>query len=111
MRYNNYTNGGIIMKYKLLQIKDVENCSYMFSNFNFAKQKGFSLKNYEVVYEGEVEDVDVENMLEKLFALFNIFRPEDFKGRSMSVSDVVQLGENYYYTDIYCFKKITEFCL
>lgn len=98
------------MKYKLLQIKDVENCSYVFSGFKFAQQKGFSLQDYEVVYEGEVEDVDVENMLEKLFTLFNIFRPEDFEGRSMSVSDVVELEENYYYTDIYGFKKITDLC-
>lgn len=98
------------MKYKLLQVKDVENCSYVFSGFKFAQQKGFSLNDYEVVYEGEVEDEDVENMLENLFTLFNIFHPEDFEGRSMSVSDVVELGENYYYTDIYGFKKITEFC-
>lgn len=98
------------MKYKLLQVKDVENCSYVFSGFKFAQQKGFSLNDYEVVYEGEVEDVDVETMLEKLFTLFNIFHPEDFEGRSMSVSDVVKLGEDYYYTDIYGFKKITEFC-
>jgi hypothetical protein len=98
------------MKYKLLQVKDVENCSYVFSGFKFAQQKGFSLNDYEVVYEGEVEDEDVENMLEKLFTLFNIFHPEDFEGRSMSVSDVVKLGEDYYYTDIYSFKKITEFC-
>lgn len=98
------------MKYKLLQVKDWEHNPYVFRGFNIAQQKGFSLNDYEIVYEGEVEDVDVETMLEKLFTLFNIFHPEDFEGRSMSVSDVVELGEDYYYTDIYGFKKITEFC-
>lgn len=102
------------MRYRLLQIKDVENCSYVFSGFNFAQKHGLSLKDYEVVYEGEVEGEEVETTLEKLFTLFNIFHPEDFEGRSMSVSDIVQLDREtyceYYYTDTFGFKKITEFC-
>lgn len=98
------------MKFKLLQIKDWEHNPYVFRGFNTAQQKGFSLNDYEVVYEGEVEDVDAETMLEKLFALFNIFHPEDFEGRSMSVSDIIELGEDYYYTDSYGFKKITDLC-
>jgi hypothetical protein len=99
------------MKYKLYQIKDVENCSYIFSGFNFAqKDKKFSLNDYEVVYEGEIEDYSIEYTLEKLFDMFNIFYPEDFKGRSMSVSDVVELEGEFYYCDHIGFKKITDFC-
>jgi hypothetical protein len=99
------------MKYKLYQIKDVENCSYIFSGFNFAqKDKKFSLNDYEVVYEGEIEDYSIEYTLEKLFDMFNIFYPEDFKGRSMSVSDVVELEGVYYYCDHIGFKKITDKC-
>lgn len=98
------------MKYKFLQIKDVENCSYVFSSFNFARQKGFSLYDYEVVYEGVIEDYSLEYTLEKLFEIFNTFPPEGFEGRSMSVSDVVELEGVYYYCDHIGFKKITEFC-
>lgn len=96
------------MKYKLLQIKDIENCSYMFSSFNFAQQKGFSLHDYEIVYEGEIEDYSIEYTLEKLFEIFNTFPPEDFRGHSMSVSDVVELNGVYYYCDHVGFKKITD---
>lgn len=98
------------MKYKLLQIKDVENCSYVFSSFNFAQQKGLSLTDYEVVYEGTIEDYSIEYTLEKLFEIFNMYHPEDFEGRSMSVSDVVELEGVYYYCDHIGFKKITKFC-
>lgn len=98
------------MKYKLLQIKDWEQNPYVFREFSVAKQEGFSLKDYKVVYEGEVEEVDAETMLEKLFTLFNIFHPEDFEGWAMSVSDVVELNGVYYYCDHVGFKKITDKC-
>jgi hypothetical protein len=98
------------MKYKLLQIKDTENCSYLFSSFNFAQQKGFSIYDYEAIYEGEIEDYSIEYTLEKLFDIFNMYHPEDFRGHSMSVSDVVELNGEYYYCEHIGFKKITVFC-
>ena len=39
------------MKYKIKQIKDVENCEYAFRHFNLVKDK-IDLNDYEVVYEG-----------------------------------------------------------
>lgn len=99
------------MRYKLFQIKDVENCPYVFSSFNFAqKDNKFSLKDYEVVYSGEIDNYNIEYTLEKLFEIFNIYQPEDFRGRSMSVSDVVMLDRGTYVEHYYCdhigFKKI-----
>jgi hypothetical protein len=73
-----------------------------------------NITQHEVVYEDEVGSVDDEDTLESLFYIFNNDYPEDFKGRSMSVSDIVQLDREtyceYYYTDIYGFKKITDKC-
>jgi hypothetical protein len=92
-----------MVKFKLLQIRDIDNCRYSFLGFNTARQMGFSLNDYDVVYEGFVDD---EDALESLFYIFNADRPEDFKGRSMSVSDVVELDGKYYYTDILGFKEI-----
>lgn len=37
--------------------------------------------------------------LEAIFQKFNIDRPEDFKGHSLSVSDVVVVGGDAYYVD------------
>ena len=90
------------MKYKIKQIKDIENCEYAFRHFNWVKDK-IDLKDYEVVYEGELDypkmpdELEDLFVLEELFDMFNVRRPEDFKGRSMSVSDIVEVdGDNYY---------------
>lgn len=91
------------MKYKLLQIKDWQNNPYVFRGFSTAQKYGFSLADYEVVYEGELEG---DNILEQLFNMFNIARPEDYKGRSMSISDVVEIEGKYYYCDPIGFKEI-----
>lgn len=86
------------MKYKIKQIRDLRNCDYSFEWWDWAKDK-FDLADYDVVYEGDI--VPSENgptaTLDELFEIFNIRRPEDFKGHSLSVSDVVELdGANYY---------------
>ena len=84
------------MKYKIKQIKDAENCEYAFRRYNWVKDK-LNLKDYEVVYEGELGGQEMPNALEELFDIFNVRRPEDFKGRSMAVSDIVEVeGKNYY---------------
>ena len=84
------------MKYKIKQIKDIGNCEYAFRHYNWCKEK-INLDDYEVVYEGELYYPEMPNALEELFEIFNIRRPEDFKGRSMSVSDIVEVdGKNYY---------------
>ena len=84
------------MKYKIKQIKDVENCAYAFKHYEWAKNV-IDLKDYEVTYEGELDYPEMPNALEELFKIFNIKIPEDFKGRSMSISDVVEIdGKNYY---------------
>lgn len=44
---------------------------------------------YDVVFEGEVDCTD----LEEVYRLFNLTRPEGFKGRAMSVSDIVEVDE------------------
>ena len=84
------------MKYKIKQIKDAENCEYTFEHYNWCKDK-ISLDDYEVVYEGELDYPEMPDALEELFDIFNIRRPNDFEGHSMSVSDIVEVdGKNYY---------------
>ena len=94
------------MKYKLLQIKDWENNPYVFRGFSTAQKYGFSLADYEVVYEGELEEYDAEYALELLFSYFNLNFAKDYKGRSMSISDVVEIEGKYYYCDPIGFKEI-----
>ena len=84
------------MKYKIKQIKDVENCAYAFKRYEWAKNV-HDLNDYEVNYEGKLDCSEVPNALEELFEIFNVKRPKDFERRSMSISDVVEIdGKNYY---------------
>ena len=84
------------MKYKIKQIKDAENCEYYLRHYNWVKDK-IDLKDYEVTYEGELDYPEMPDALEELFDIFNVRHPNDFKGRSMAVSDIVEVdGENYY---------------
>jgi len=63
---------------------------------------------YDYVFDGEV--LRVEN-LEQVFEVFNLSNPEGYHGRSLSVSDVVEVksvsGEsNYFYYDSVGFHKV-----
>jgi hypothetical protein len=62
---------------------------------------------YNVVYSGEVEAGDsVEDTLEGLYMTFNVNHPSDFRGHSLSMSDVIELDGKFYYCDSFGFKNI-----
>lgn len=62
---------------------------------------------YECVYDGEL---NITN-LEEAYYIFNMAHPEGYRGRSMSISDVVEVhnsnvGSVFYYCDSIGFKRI-----
>ena len=63
-----------------------------------------------MVYTAPLEE---GTSLEDIFTQFNIDRPEDFRGHSLSVSDVVVLhqnGENTcHFVDSFGYKEVPEF--
>ena len=66
--------------------------------------------NYELVYSAPLAP---ETSLEDIYTRFNIDHPKDFKGHSLSVSDVVVLHQNGQDTAHYCdsvgFQQVPEF--
>lgn len=77
-----------------------------------------NVADYDLVYSGKLSEIDVsaENkneILESIFTKFNTDRPEDFKGHSLSVSDVVVLHKDdtdtAHYVDIAGFSDVPEF--
>lgn len=73
------------------------------------KTCGFSMWEYNLVWEDEVEYVDgavEEAILDFLFTTFNIAHPKNYHGRSMSTSDVVELDGTKYYCDSFGWVKI-----
>ncbi len=70
--------------------------------------------NYDKIYEGDLSAVNargdtVGDKLEAVFVKFNLDRPEDFKGHSLSVSDVVVMDDKAYYVDSVGFQPLKEF--
>lgn len=81
-------------------------------SLDFIEKMGMSVKgsDYQMMYQGVLEAQDT---LEDLYIKFNIDRPEDFEGHSMSTSDVVILKRDgemkaYYVNDI-GFRELPEF--
>ena len=62
--------------------------------------------NYEVVFDGALQTND----LEVIYTKFNLDHPSDFKGHSLSISDVVELydknNSEFHYVDQFGFKEI-----
>ena len=62
---------------------------------------------YRKAYEGTVE---AEN-LEDVFYIFNMAHPQDYRGRSLSVSDVIEVVEEssstFYYVDTIGFREVS----
>ena len=66
--------------------------------------------NYELIYSAELTP---GTSLEDIYTRFNIDHPKDFKGHSLSVSDVVVLHQNgqdtAHYVDSFGYKSVPEF--
>ena len=66
--------------------------------------------NYELVYSAELTP---GTSLEDIYTRFNIDHPKDFKGHSLSVSDVVVLHQDgqdaAHYVDSFGYKSVPEF--
>ena len=83
-----------------------------FMSLDWLESKGFSVDrdHYQMVYARQREPGET---LEDIYRRFNIDHPEDFRGHSLSVSDVVILHENgadaAYYVDSIGFKELPGF--
>lgn len=104
--------------YAILQLReDVDdNIPLMFANYSYLQKKEMEpeIDRYEVVYHGSISmSEDVNRQLEDLYVKFNIDHPDDFRGHSMSVSDIVALkvaGEvSCYYVDAFGFVELQNF--
>ena len=83
-----------------------------FMNSDFLEMKGIAItrENYDLVYTAPLEE---GTSLEDIYVRFNLDHPEDFRGHSLSVSDVVVLhqnGENtFHFVDSVGYKDVPEF--
>ena len=97
----------------IYQIKDDSpGENYAFMNMSFIESHGMQIKkeDYKLVYVGELSG----NMsLDDIFEKFNIDRPEDFRGHSLSVSDIIVLNDGKkvtaHFVDSISFEQLDSF--
>lgn len=73
-------------------------------------------ENYTLLYVGELSELQKETQgatLEAIFEKFNLAHPEDFRGHSLSVSDIVVLHQNgqntAHFVDSFGYTEIPDF--
>ena len=101
----------------IYQLRDNDNTAQLrFKNAEYLEKKGLSIEkgNYAAVYAGNLDRRgDTQDRLDALYETFNIRRPEDFRGHSLSVSDIVALKQNgvvsCHYVDSQGFKALPDF--
>ena len=93
-----------------------------FLDYDLMSESGYDIypDDYNLVYLGYItnglmEENKIESdiqILNYLFYIFNIEHPEDFCGRSMSVSDIIVLDRKWikkaYYVDGIGFRDVTN---
>ena len=89
-----------------------ETLDYRFEPLDAIQRNGLSVDpaNYELVYTAPLTERD---NLESIYTRFNIDRPADFHGHSLSVSDIVVLHQDgkdtAHYCDRFGFSQVPEF--
>ena len=105
--------GEPVGSFSIYQLKSGnETLDYRFEPLDSIHRNGLSVKpeNYELVYEAPLTAKD---NLESIYTRFNVDRPADFTGHSLSVSDIVVLHQGGKDTAHYCdragFSEVPEF--
>ena len=100
-------------RFSIYQLKGGdETLDYRFEPLDAIRRNGLSVDsaNYELVYTAPLTERD---NLESIYTRFNIDRPADFHGHSLSVSDIVVLHQagkdTAHYCDRFGFSQVPEF--
>lgn len=100
-------------KFGIYQLKDDEAMrDYRFESIEHLQRRGLEVdkEHYDLIYIGELND---KTSLDGIYEQFNIDRPDDFTGHSLSVSDLIVLhkdGENTaHFVDRFRFTEIDNF--
>lgn len=99
-------------EYRIYQLTERAPSHLRFKSYaQLRSQEGsVARRNYELIY---AESLLAEMTLEDIFFKFNMDHPDDFKGHSLSVSDVVVLQRDGYttahYVDVIGYQEVPEF--
>lgn len=99
--------------FELFQLKDTDATRLLqFMSYDRLAKMGavVSGSNYDCVYIGKLSGGE---SLDSIYERFNLYHPTDFRGHSLSVSDVIVLHKDgtdqAWYVDSFGFKQVPEF--
>ena len=103
--------------YAILQLRSGDETHYeRWSSLRELDSMGLKpdFDHYEIVYAGTLPAYENRNeLLEDFYYQFNMERPEDFHGHSLSVSDIVAIKEadkvSFHFVDSFGFKELQDF--
>ena len=103
--------------YAIYQLADTAGTvPLLFMGMDWLEQKGTPVEksNYTALYTGDMPTSETSmGVLEQIYVNFNLQRPADFTGHSLSVSDIVALKQegvvSYHYCDNIGFKELPDF--
>ena len=100
-------------RFGIYQLKDTEEARDIhFMGMDYLESKGIAVTkdNYDLLYTAPLEE---GTSLEDIYTRFNIAHPADFRGHSLSVSDVVVLHQNgeitSHYVDSFGYREVPQF--
>ena len=99
--------------FAVMQLKGSAPAELRYTGLNYLSQPP-SPGNYDILYTGPIVCTQNQSAtLENLFEIFNINRPGDFTGHSLSVSDIIALKQDgvvsYHYCDNVGFQELLGF--
>ncbi|MDE6728740.1 MAG: ssDNA-binding domain-containing protein [Oscillospiraceae bacterium] len=101
------------IEFNIYQLKGGEEYhGVRFESFDSNKDRNLSISDYELVYTGKWSEFNgdsVEDKLNQIYDKFNLDIPGDFKGHSLSVSDVITVGDAAHYVDDMGFTEMPDF--
>ena len=111
-------------KYGIYQLKHNPELDHLrFEGTESLKRRGITKdnfdaikpENYELIYVGELSALEEQTQgtpLEAIYEKFNIDHPEDYKGHSLSVSDIIVMHEggeaHAYYVEPIGYKQVDD---
>jgi len=103
--------------FAIYQLNDTDACTDLrFVNMDWLgkKNRPVDRRNYDTVYAATLRyGGTTPQILEALYEKFNLDRPYDFRGHSLSVSDIVALKQDgvvsYHYVDSVGFRELLDF--
>ena len=105
-------------KYAIYQLKKTDvGDERRFMNYDWHQKKGITpkIEDYDLIYIGEVPSVikNLHRTLEQIYEKCTLDHPADYRGYSLSVSDVVAINRggklSYHFCDSAGFRELQNF--